>query len=252
METRVIIDGEVFDLKKLDFELAPYPKYSRYFINKYRENYERFMTRFLNPFKQELSRMGQVNTINLADSIEQYFLNSAPYSYKEAFEEQQEFAAQLFSVIDIEEMMKNLNHVKVKTDGIKLNNKKFNEHTGEFEEEEYHYIAELYRVDISPLTEGSDSDIYSYAVKVWCTSTNQEHYLWIDENACDINDPLDAVASTCIVPVKAADNIKYSIRQGDVFLFGLNDDAPEIDISPNVETRRLTKEEYFRLLIAQS
>ena len=84
-----------------------------------------------------------------------------------------------------------------------------------------------------------------YAVKCWCTSTNKEHWIWIDEKYKD--DPLNAIASTFMVHENVIPHIKALKRQGDLLLLEM-----EEDVKPEGEMVSLTKEQYFGLLVAQS
>ena len=51
-----------------------------------------------------------------------------------------------------------------------------------------------------------------YALKVWCTSTDKEHWLWIDKKYKD--NPLEAVASTFHIHENLIPHIKELKRQG--------------------------------------
>ena len=84
-------------------------------------------------------------------------------------------------------------------------------------------------------------------MRCWCTSTDEEHWLWIEDEYKD--NPLEAVASTCRVHKSVKNQIKEIKRQGDIFLVELNNDVtPE----ENEEMVPLTADEYFGFLSAQS
>ena len=84
-----------------------------------------------------------------------------------------------------------------------------------------------------------------YVIKCWCTSTNKEHWLWVNDEYKD--DPLEAIASTFRIHENLIPFIKCIKRQGDVLLVELIKDVkPEGNIIP------LKKEQYFSLLVAQS
>ena len=149
-------------------------------------------------------------------------------------------------MIDVPEMINNLGSERISTEGIDLVNKTYNIKTGEFEDVDMTQIYELHRVNGSKL--GVNQDIY--AIKCWCTSTDQEHWLWTESRPSGNDVALKAIASTCMVYKPMLGKIKHIIRQGDVFLFEmtekvvLNEDKDEVV--------PLDKDTYFKLLKSQS
>lgn len=241
-----IIDGEKYNVDECGF-IAPIDEYTRYLKGKYRNNLERCKGRFIIPLLKELKKNGLENHLHNVASILHYWDISKPYNYREAFEiVNDNFRGHVFSSIDIREMINHLGAVRIKTEGIQLKNKVYNEYTGEFTEVDYDYVAELHQVNGEKL--GLTDEIL-YVLKLWCTSTNKEHWLWVDETQCNINSPLDAVASTCIVYEPMVGNIKHIIRQGDVFIFEMKD---KVNISSSDKKVRLSKEMYFDLLKSQA
>ena len=85
-----------------------------------------------------------------------------------------------------------------------------------------------------------------FAIRCWCTTTDKEHWLWIEEQYK--NSPLEAVASTFRIHENLISNIKEIKRQGDVLLVEMLDEniKPEGNIVP------LNATQYFSLLTAQS
>ena len=91
------------------------------------------------------------------------------YSYREGFEiEDEDFKSLIFGSIRVPEMIKELGHERIKTEGIPVKHKQFSP-SGEFEGyKEYDVIYETHKVDGEKL--GLEEDLY--AVRCWCTSTN--------------------------------------------------------------------------------
>lgn len=166
-----------------------------------------------------------------------------PFTYKEAFElENREFQALVFGSINVGEMIKELGHKRLKTDGKPVRHKQFDSEGNFTGYKEYDVIYELHEVNTTTLGTAEPS----YAIKCWCTSTNKEHWLWIEEEYK--GSVLGAVASTFRIHPNLIPYIKELKRQGDVLLVELTEDvAPEGD-----ELVPLTEEQYFGFLTAQS
>lgn len=165
-----------------------------------------------------------------------------PYTYKEAFNiKNTEYQSLVFGSINIGEMIDNLGCERVKVEGIPVKRKQFSP-DGEFLGfKEYDNIYETYKVYGKGL--GIDDDIF--AVKCWCTSTNKEHWLWIEDQYKD--SPLEAIASTFRVHKNLIPYIKELKRQGDILLMELTE-----DITPEGEIVPLNKEQYFEFLTSES
>ena len=186
-----------------------------------------------------------VNNENIKE-LKQFFIDNYeevdPFSYKESFEiKDQEFQSLVFGSINIVDMIKNLGSERIKVDGIKVKRKVFSEY-GEFlGYKEYDNIYEIYEVSGKKLSLNNNV----YVIKVWCTSTNKEHWLWIEEKYK--NDPLEAIASTFRIHENLIPHIKELKRQGDIMLVELkNDVKPEGNIVP------LTSKQYFDLLTTET
>ena len=215
---------------------------------------ERFSTRFTDLFKDIKNQTVDFDeTVNLkerfpCDETMNFLLDhydeATPFSYAEAFAlENQEFQSKVFGVIDIVEMITELGHERLQTAGKRVKHKQYT-NEGEFTGyREYDVVYETHQVNGEKL--GLEDNVY--ALRCWCTSTDEEHWLWIEDEYKD--DPLAAVASTCRVHKSVKDQIKEIKRQGDIFLVELNDDVtPE----ENEEMVPLTTDEYFGFLSAQS
>lgn len=176
------------------------------------------------------------------DEIEKIFNEVTPFTYEEAFKiENRDFQARVFGSINVSEMIKNLGSNRIATDGIEVKHKRFDESGNLLGVDDYHNIYEVYEVLGEKL--GLSENIY--ALKCWCTSTNKEHWLWIEDQYKD--KPLEAVASTFRIHKNLIPHIKELKRQGDVLLVEMKE-----DITPDGEIVPLTAEQYFGLLTSQS
>lgn len=214
----------------------------KYLRTLYQTNIDRFKARFLEPTAVWL----KMNGIKRSDEIIDFYLNqyikTTPYTYEEAFKiKSNEFRAKVFTSINVPEMIKNLGATRIKTEGIDLINQVYQPLNNSFKEEALTQVYELHEVDLTKL----NIDDKVYAIKCWCTSTNEEHWLFIDS----LKDPLEAIANTCVIYKKMLNKIKHIIRQGDVFLFEM---LEEVEIYENDETMCLSKDIYFKLLKSQS
>lgn len=178
--------------------------------------------------------------------------SSETFNYFDAFNlEMEEFRRLVFQTISIGEMFKNLDSKRISVDGIPVKRKTFKPN-GEFDGyKTYDNIYEVYEVEssklISNLANASDNvDSKLYAVKCWCTSTNKEHWLWIEPEYKD--NPLEAIASTFRVHKNLVPHIKELKRQGDVLLMEFDEPVePE-----GTEMVALTKDQYFSLLTCEA
>lgn len=215
-------------------------------------NKERFIGRFINNFNKvfEVTNNSDYDVRDLMNSFIEMYDDVSPFTYREAFnfttdngddDERQMFRAKLFSSIDITEMIKNLSHTRIKTDGKAVRHKTFTKNGDFAGYVDYDVIYETHSVDCSDL--GLDEN--KYVVKCWCTSTNEEHWLWIDEKYKD--SPLEAIASTFMVHSNIIPHIKEIKRQGDMLLVEMKE-----NVKPEGEIVSLTSEQYFSLLTCQS
>lgn len=224
---------------------STYEEGAMYLNTKHKNNQKRIDQRELKPIKEWL----QMNDVENATDIYNFYKDLCSklpcFSYEQAFKiEEGSFRSSVFSVINVPEMIRELGSTRIKTEGIELINKTFVD--GEFINIPLSQIYELHQVNGRKL--GLDEDIF--AIRCWCTSTNDEHWLWVDETVKSHMSPLTAIASTCKIYSSMVGNIKHIIRQGDVFLFEMIDDTIEINESDSIIS--LDKETYFSLLKSQS
>lgn len=207
-------------------------------------NKSRFKSRFVDEFGRAFKETNDPD-FKCEDVMEELlgiYNDVEPYSYSEAFRlENREFQAMVFGSINITDMIQELGCTRLKVDGIQVKHKTYKPN-GEFDKiVEYDNIYETYEVSGEKI--GLEENLY--AVKCWCTSTNKEHWLWIEDQYKD--NPLEAVASTFRIHANLIPHIKELKRQGDILLVEMKE-----DVTPEGEIVPLTSKQYFELLTAQS
>jgi hypothetical protein len=206
------------------------------------DNYKRFQSRFLAPLRQWLTMNDAENVDDVVELYEKLWRISKPYTYKEAFEiENNTLRSLVFSHIPVSDMVKELGSTRIQTEGIELVNRVYVPETQSFKDEPLTQIYELHEVNGEKL--GLSEPLY--AIRCWCTSTSTEHWLFIE----DKQDVLEAIASTCHYYEEMIGKIKSIIRQGDVFLFEMTE---PVNIKENSVSLPMNKETYFKLLKSQS
>lgn len=163
----------------------------------------------------------------LLQYIKDNWNNYEPFSIKEIFEiEDLQFRRMVFQYLTPAQIMTYLEAKRIGTAGYEMKSGK-------------HNIYEMYEADVSKLDPQMRGNVY--AVKCWCTTTNKEHYLWVDAKYKD--DPLTAIASTAMFDENVIPKLKKFHRQGDIFLIELDE---QVKLSGKIKS--LTKEQYFELL----
>ncbi len=201
-------------------------------------NKERFLDRFIKVNDNRL-------TVDLFTYFKENYDKVEKFNYAETFKiENDAFRALVFGSIDIVEMINELGCKRLKVDGIPVKRKQFDKDGNFTGYKEYDNIYETYEVSCEKL--GLDEN--GYVLKCWCTSTNKEHFIWIDEKYKD--SPLDAVASTFFMHENILENTKEIKRQGDLMFVEMKEGCEGIE--PIGEQRCLTKDEYFNLLTCES
>lgn len=182
------------------------------------------------------------------DRVESIFDNYKPFTYKEAWElKSDDFKMAVFGTIDLSEMLEELGGVRYKTDGKVTVNRKYDENGKYLGEYENNNIYELYKVSGEKL--GMPNEEF-HIIKCWCTSTNEEHLIWIDDEYKD--DPFKAISATFEVHENILPYIKCLKRQGDLLLVEMNDEYETSGVKPEGNKVRLTDEQYFGMMVAQS
>jgi hypothetical protein len=206
-------------------------------------NKERFISRFSEPIKNIMVEYMDMPDTTFMSELEDMYDDVVPYTYNEAFAiENDSYKAKVFGSINITDMITSLGHKRIATEGKQVKHKKFDKDGNFLGTEEYDVIYEVHEVNGEKL--GLTENVF--AIRCWCTTTDKEHWLWIEEEYK--NSPLEAVASTFRIHENLISNIKEIKRQGDVLLVEMNDEniKPEGNIVP------LNATQYFSLLTAQS
>lgn len=206
-------------------------------------NKERFISRFSEPIKNIMVEYMDMPDTTFMTELEDMYDDVVPYTYNEAFAiENEPYKAKVFGSINITDMITSLGHKRIATEGKQVTHKKFDNEGNFLGTEEYDVIYEVHEVNGEKL--GLTENVF--AIRCWCTTTDKEHWLWIEEQYK--NSPLEAVASTFRIHENLISNIKEIKRQGDVLLVEMLDEniKPEGNIVP------LNATQYFSLLTAQS
>lgn len=217
------------------------PYVAKYFKGIFR-NVERFDEAIYHPVKAAMKALEIEGRIGHLDMLRYYFQELDPFTYKEAFAiENATFRATVFGSINVGEMIANLGHERLKVEGKNVNHRVY-KMDGSYEMKNYDVVYELHKINCTAL--GLENP--NYCVKCWCTTTNKEHWLWVEEEYA-LKGPLEAIASTVRVYENMIPHIKYIKRQGDVLLFEM-----EKEVKPSGNIVPLTADQYFSKLIAQS
>jgi len=221
----------------VDIELVSGVKYLKgIFTNK-----GRFNSRFIKPLL-ELDNKVNFGIGEFIKQISKIYDEVEAFTYTEAFEiESDSFRALVFGSIDISNMINELGCTRIATDGKEVTQKVYST-TGDYlGDKTFNNIYEVHEVDGTKL--GLDKPLY--ALKCWCTTTDKEHWLWIDDS--QKMSPLEAIASTFRVHENLIPYIKEIKRQGDILLLELTE-----DIQPSGDVVPLTAAQYFGFLTCQS
>jgi len=221
----------------VDIDLVSGVKYLKgIFTNK-----SRFKSRFIKPLL-DLDNKAKFGISEFIEQVTKIYDEVEAFTYIEAFEmESDSFRALVFGSIDISNMIDELGHTRIATDGIEVIQKVYST-TGDYiGDKTFSNIYEVHEIDGTKL--GLDEPLY--VLKCWCTTTEKEHWLWIDDT--HKMSPLEAIASTFRVHENLIPYIKEIKRQGDILLLELTE-----NIEPTGEVVPLTSEQYFGLLTCQS
>lgn len=240
----MIISGPTLDFdinSDSFFKNVPIQDIVRYLKGVY-TNRERFINNFIDYYKVAFKMHDLDYKIDNLSQLVYYYDRLTPFSYKEAFQlTNAEFKAKVFGSINVPEMIANLGHERVKVEGKNLTLRQYKE-DGSYTMVNNDVIYELHEINCTALGVTEKT----YAVKCWCTTTNKEHWLWVETEYAK-KGPLEAIASTMRVYENMIPHIKTIKRQGDVLLFEMDK-----DIVPSGKIVPLTADQYFSLLVAQS
>lgn len=160
-----------------------------------------------------------------------------------------------FNCIGVEKLFKELEPVLRDRQVIKKKRMKWDDSNDSIEYE-FEDVYELYEIEGKKLFEtdrwGSDPRPV-YAVRCWCTTTNREYWLYVnDEAACGETrwnnkkkyDAIQAIAWTIRIDV---DNPERIYRQGDIIVAKIGPKSTEMSW-----TRHLKKEQYLELMYSET
>ncbi|MGH1520012.1 hypothetical protein [Chryseobacterium sp. JK1] len=207
------------------------------------KSFQNFMTR---EYEREWIHYSSPNFSKVLHNIEKIWTSVEPITFEEFFTHYDRgFRLFCFSYFGVGALMEKLNAKKINQKEILVNyctydkngNKKSLRRTNHYEI--YEVENENFRLSLW------GREKYSYAVKCWCPSTLEEHWLWIEPEYKD--DALAAIASTFRIHENIIPHIQCLKRQGDLLICEL-----KTEVIPKGNVRPLTAEEYFSLLEAES
>jgi len=239
-----------WDPQNKNFTVGSYEDILKYFKMFY-GNKNRFDSILLSRLKFHLTKEDFIKYLGpefLAEftSLVEYFDSSfeeiEAFSFKEALLiKNDDLRGAVFDNIDVGVAIQEMGGTRINTAGKAVKYRQYNFEGEYIGDKEYDNVYELYEVDGKKL----DVPDKMYAVKCWCTSTNKEHWLWVEPTYK--NDPLEAIASTFRIHKNVIPHIKALKRQGDVMLAELDS-----KVQPEGEVVPLTKEQYFGLLVSET
>jgi len=234
----------VFDFKYGQFEVTPrILDMARYFKGQF-SSPGLLVDRVIKPYLAYAKSFvwGEIDYKPVFHELLINFMATEKFSYEEAFKlENEQFRAMVFGSINIREMLEHLTYERVKTEGMPVRHLFWDK----YGENEYYKEYDIYYSTLKVATDKLGVDGFAYCIECNCTTTDKQHYLWINEQYKD--SPLEGIASLCMYWEDHISNIQYLYRQGDDFVMSLKQ-----PIKPSGKIRSLTKEEYFGLLVAQS
>ncbi|MFZ4931219.1 hypothetical protein [Chryseobacterium sp. Mn2064] len=207
------------------------------------KSFQNFITR---EYEREWINYSSPNFSKVLHNIEKIWTSVEPITYEEFFTHYDRgFRLFCFSYFGVGALMEKLNAKKINQKEILVNyctydkngNKKSLRRTNHYE------IFEVENENFRLSLWGREK--YSYAVKCWCPSTLEEHWLWIEPQYKD--DALAAIASTFRIHENIIPHIQCLKRQGDLLICEL-----KTEVIPKGNVRPLTAEEYFSFLEAES
>ncbi|MDR6923028.1 hypothetical protein [Chryseobacterium sp. 2987] len=207
------------------------------------KSFQNFVTR---EYEREWTNYNSPNFTKVLRQIERIWTKTDPIRYEEFFTHyDRDFRLFCFSYLGVGTLMKKLDAKKICQDEIQVNYFEYDENGNKNQIQRTNYY-EVYEVENEKFRLSLwGRERQSYAVKCWCPSTAEEHWLWIESRYKD--NALTAIASTFRIHENIIPHIKCLKRQGDVLICELKK-----EVRPEGTVRPLTAEEYFSLLEAEA
>lgn len=207
------------------------------------KSFQNFLTR---EYEREWTNYSSPHFIKALKNMEKIWHETEPIRYEEFFTHySRSFRLFCFSYMGVGTLMKKLEAKKINQEKILVKYAEYDKDGNKISlRRNNHY--EVYEVENEKFR-GSvwGRERHSYAVKCWCPSTMQEHWLWIESQYKD--NALTAIASTFRIHENLIPHITCLKRQGDLLICEL-----ESEVLPKGNVRPLTAAEYFSLLEAES
>ncbi len=207
-------------------------------------SFQNFITR---EYEREWTNYSSPHFLKILNKIEKLWDRTEMIKLEAFFNcDDREFRLFCFSYLGVGTLMTRLGAKKINQEEIRVNYFKYDKNGNESAVKRINHY-EVYCVENEKLgiPVWGMAEKHSYAVKCWCPSTNEEHWLWIEPQYK--NNALAAIASTFRIHENVIPYIKALKRQGDLLLCELKK-----EVIPKGEVRPLTAEEYFALLEAET
>ena len=147
-----------------------------------------------------------------------------------------------FEILSPSELMKGLGAERIQVSGIELNYFQYDGSGNKTPITKYN-VYETYHT-----TEHEKHQLNEiFAVKCWCSTTENEHWLFIEEQYA--NSPLSAIASTFHIPDEDMSQIRCIKRQGDILIAEMKE---SLDEQVLVKKIIATGESSYKLVLVDS
>lgn len=207
------------------------------------KSFQNFLTR---EYEREWINYSSPNFMKILKNIEKIWDETGAIRYEEFFTHyDREFRLFCFSYLGVGTLMEKLEAKKINQEEILVNYFEYDKNGNKIPVRRTNHY-EVYEVENEKFRLSLwGRERHSYAVKCWCPSTAEEHWLWIESQYKD--NALTAIASTFRVHENIIPHIKCLKRQGDLLICELKS-----QVLPKGNIRPLTASEYFNLLEAES
>lgn len=207
------------------------------------KSFQNFITR---DYEREWTNYTSPNFLKILNIIEEIWNTVIPITYEEFFTHyDRNFRLLCFSYFGVGALMEKLEAKKINQENILVNYFEYDKNGNKIplRRTNHYEVYEVENEKFKLFFWGTEK--YSYAVKCWCPSTSEEHWLWIEPQYKD--NALTAIASTFRIHENIIPHITCLKRQGDLLICEL-----EKEVIPKGNIRPLTSEEYFDFLEAES